>query len=213
MQKDNPFDTEVEQYEEWFKNNDKLLDSELDTIKQLLPASGRGLEIGVGTGIFASQLGIKHGVEPSDSMAAEAIKKGIHVKKGAAEELPIDNGSYQYALMVTVDCFLSDILKAFYEVRRILENNGVFIIAFLDRATPLGKLYEKNKYLHRSYKNANFHSAEEIINLLKQVGFEIHDSKQTIYSLDNIYQEPKNGVGEGVFAVIKAKKKRQAISY
>lgn len=29
MQKDNPFNEEVEEYEEWFKTNDKLLCSEL----------------------------------------------------------------------------------------------------------------------------------------------------------------------------------------
>ena len=204
MRKDNPFNIEVEEYEEWFKTNDKLLASELETIRQLLPASVKGIEIGAGTGIFASKLGIGCGVEPLEKMAAEAIKKGIHVIKGVAEELPIDDGSFQFALMVTVDCFLNDVLKAFSEVRRILVNSGVFIIAFLDRATPLGQLYEQNKHLHKSYKDANFHSAEEISKLLEKAGFEIQDRKQTIYSLDNKFQETKDGVGEGFFAVIKA---------
>ncbi|HHU07854.1 MAG TPA: hypothetical protein GXZ59_05865 [Clostridiaceae bacterium] len=73
----NPFDTEVEEYEEWFITNDKLLDSEVNAIKQLIPMSGNGIEIGVGTGIFASRLGVRDGVEPSSKMAAEAAKKGI----------------------------------------------------------------------------------------------------------------------------------------
>jgi phage terminase large subunit-like protein len=60
--------------------------------------------------------------------------------------------------------------------------------------------------LHKSYKNANFHSAEEISELLAEAGFEIQDKKQTIYSLNNTYQETKDGVGEGVFALIKAKR-------
>lgn len=37
MKKDNPFDTEVEEYEKWFKTNDKLLASELVAIRELLP--------------------------------------------------------------------------------------------------------------------------------------------------------------------------------
>ena len=139
-------------------------------------------------------------------MAAEAIKKGIDVKKGVAEKIPVDDASYQFVLMVTVDSFLDDVLKAFSEVRRILVNNGIFVIAFLDRATPLGKIYEQNKHLHKSYKNANFHSAEEIAELLEYAGFKILDRKQTIYSLENKVQEIKNGTGEGVFAVIKAQK-------
>lgn len=123
-----------------------------------------------------------------------------------AEKIPADDGSYQFALMVTVDCFLNDVSKAFSEVHRILVNDGVFIIAFLDKVTPLGQLYEKNKYMHKSYKNANFHSSEKIAELLKNTGFEILKKKQTIYSLENQYQESKDGFGEGVFAVIKAKR-------
>ncbi len=173
MQKNNPFNTEVEEYEEWFKTNDKLLESELDAIRQLLPTSGEGIEIGVGTGIFASKL----------------------------------HESYQFALMVTVDCFVNDILKAFSEVRRILVNNGIFIIAFLDKATPLGELYEQNKHWHKSYKDANFHSAEEIHKLLEEAGFEILKTKQTVYALENNLQEIKSGTGEGLFVVINAQKR------
>lgn len=202
----NPFDTEVEEYEEWFITNDKLLDSEVNAIKQLIPMSGNGIEIGVGTGIFASRLGVRDGVEPSSKMAAEAAKKGINVINGIAEKVPVDSGSYEFALMVTVDCFLDDVSKAFSEVRRILVSDGIFIIAFLDKATPLGQLYEKNKHLHKSYRDANFHTSTEIVSLLRAGGFEVVDKRQTVYSLENKLQEIKCGVGEGVFAVIKAKK-------
>jgi SAM-dependent methyltransferase len=202
----NLFDTEVKEYEEWFITNDKLLESEVDAIRQLIPVSGNGIEIGVGTGIFASRLGIRDGVEPSNKMAAEAAKKGINVFNGVAEKIPVNNGTYQFALMVTVDCFLDDVSKAFSEVRRILVNDGIFIIAFLDKATPLGQLYEENKHLHKSYRDATFHTSTEIVLLLKTSGFEVVDRRQTIYSLKNTLQEIKFGVGEGVFAVIKAKK-------
>lgn len=206
MQKNNPFNTDVAEYEEWFKTNDKLLESELEAIRQLIPISDDGVEIGVGTGIFASRLGIKDGVEPSEKMATEAMKRGINVLNGVAEKIPVEDESYQFALMVTVDCFLDDVPVAFSEVRRILINNGIFIIAFLDKATPLGELYEQNKHQHKSYQHANFHTSTEIVSFLITAGFEIIDKRQTIYSLENTLQEIKYGVGEGVFAVIKAKK-------
>jgi len=157
MYKKNISITNVEHYEKWFKTNDKLLESELEAIKQLYPPESNGIEIGVGTGIFASQLGIKVGVEPSDEMAKAARKKGIQVIKGRGENLPIASKTYQLALMVTADCFLDEIAKSFLEVYRILVNHGLFIIAFLDRNTPLGLLYEKNKQTSTSYKNASFH--------------------------------------------------------
>lgn len=139
-------------------------------------------------------------------MAAEAIKRGIHIIKAKAENLSIEDGIYDFALMVTVDCFLENVSKAFLEVQRVLVGSGIFVIAFLDRATILGELYEKNKHLDNSYKDANFHSAKEISKLLEEAGFKIQDMRQTIYTLDNKIQEIKNGTGEGLFAVIKAKK-------
>jgi len=46
------------------------------------------VSIGVGSGLFASKLGIKYGVEPAKGMADLARKRGIEVKIGSAEDLP-----------------------------------------------------------------------------------------------------------------------------
>ena len=206
MKNDNVFENSVEIYDEWFLKNNYIFNSEVEAIRLLLDTTGEGVEIGVGTGIFASRLGIKHGVEPAQKMRKKAIERGIDAVNGFAENLPIKDGIYQYALMITVDCFLKDINKAFKEVWRILSNGGIFIIAFIDMETPLGRLYDEHKYSDNFYKYAQFHSAEEIIKLLEMNRFKILDKKQTIYTLENKTQEIKDGVGEGVFAVIKAKK-------
>lgn len=206
MKENNVFDKSVDKYEEWFKRNNLILDSEVTAIKQLLPDFDKGIEIGMGTGIFASQLGIKDGVEPSATMGKKAVDRGLRVINSNAEKLPINTSTYQLALMVTADCFLENVLQAFKEVNRILSDNGYFIIAFIDRDTYLGHMYNKRKASDELYKHASFHSAKEIIVLLKEAGFEIIDKRQTIYTFDNKVQEIKTGVGEGVFAVIKAKK-------
>lgn len=206
MERNNIFDDEIEEYEKWFIENNHLLDSEVAAVKQLLPHSGEGIEIGVGTGIFSSRLGIKHGIEPSEKMAARAIEKGIDVVNAYAEKLPVPDETYDFVLMVTVDCFLDDVMKAFRETWRILLDGGYFVIAFLDKETPLGKIYDQKKTLSNSYRHATFHSAEEIEKYLDMAGFLVQEKKQTIYTLDNELQGIKDGVGEGVFAVIKAKK-------
>jgi len=202
------FENSADLYEEWFEKNNYIFDSEILAIKQLLPIFDKGIEIGVGTGIFASLLGIKDGVEPSKNMSEKAIKRGINVISAKAEKLPITNESYQLVLMVTVDCFLEDIEKAFKEVWRIISKNGYFIIAFIDRKTPLGEIYDQMKSLDELYAHAKFHSAEEITNLLKDAGFVILEKKQTVFTLDNKLQEIKDGVGEGVFVVIKGQKRK-----
>jgi ubiquinone/menaquinone biosynthesis C-methylase UbiE len=63
------------------------------------------VEIGVGTGRFASALGVPLGVEPSESMRRIARKRGIEVISGKAEALPFRDGCLDYVLMVTV-CLL-----------------------------------------------------------------------------------------------------------
>lgn len=206
MDLNNIFDQNVELYEDWFKANNYIFEAELTAIKQLLPVSGEGIEIGIGTGVFSERLGIKKGIEPSFKMRERAIERGINVIQAFAENLPIQNGAYGFALMVTVDCFLNDILQAFKEVCRILSSDGHFIIAFIDKETPLGRIYDQNKHTNRFYKDAIFRSAQEIKKLLITTGFCVADERQTVFSLDNKSQDIKEGCGEGVFAVIKAKK-------
>ena len=202
----NVFDKQVDLYEAWFLKNKFILDSEVEAIRQLLPVAGFGIEIGTGTGIFASRLGISDGLEPSLNMRKVAEKRGINTIEGYAEDMPIDDGVYSNALMVTVDCFLDDVEKSFREVYRILSFDGVFVIAFIDRETPLGRLYDKGKKDDDFYSSAEFHSSDEITTLLMKTGFEIIDRRQTVFDMENKLQEVKRGNGEGVFAVIKARK-------
>jgi ubiquinone/menaquinone biosynthesis C-methylase UbiE len=82
MVENNVFDGIVESYEKWFKRNDKLLESELHAIKQMLPTKGKGIDIGVGTGIFASRLEIMDGIEPSPQMAAVARSRRVNFIEG-----------------------------------------------------------------------------------------------------------------------------------
>ena len=58
----------------------------------------RVLEVGVGTGRFASRLGVKVGVEPAKAMADMARKRGIEVYEARAEELPFDDESFDTPL-------------------------------------------------------------------------------------------------------------------
>ena len=203
----NPYETMADEYEAWFEENDKLFAAEAEAIRQLLPEFEKGIEIGVGTGLFAHALGITEGAEPTAAMRKKAQARGIRVIDAFAEKLPIAGAVYDVALMVTVDCFLNDVPQAYRETRRILKDEGVLIVAFLDRASPLGEVYERNKMSSPFYANANCHSAQEVRSALESAGFEVCDMRQTVFSLENKEQEVKQGTGEGVFAVLKAKKK------
>ena len=206
MKQDNPYEMFADEYEAWFSENHHLFMSEVEAIRRLLPEFEKGVEVGVGTGLFAQKLGIKDGIEPSAAMRAKAESRGIFTYDAAVENLPFVDGSYDMVLMVTVDCFLQNLGLAFREIYRVLKTNGSLIIAFLDHDSPLGKVYDKHKESSPFYASANFHSAEQIEDILQESRFKVIDTCQTVYDLENRKQEVLSGTGEGVFAVFLAVK-------
>lgn len=203
------FDTHISQYEKWFDDNGYVYKSELKAISQLLPSKGKGVEIGVGSGIFALPLGIEEGCDPSPVMLTKAIERGINAVPGTAENLPYQTGSFDFALMVTTICFVDDAPISINEVYRILKDKGILLIAFVDKNSPVGKLYLKHKNESVFYKEATFYSTLDIYDLLWEGGFKILKIAQTIFgelSAVNEIQQPLNSYGKGSFVVIKTEK-------
>jgi ubiquinone/menaquinone biosynthesis C-methylase UbiE len=145
MPKTTAFDQHTGQYEQWFEKNHHVFHSELEAIKKVLPVKGEGIEIGIGSGIFAVPLGINKGVEPSEKMRPKAIARGLEVVNAPAEALPYDNNSIDYALMVTTICFVDDPVKSLQEAARVLRKGGSLVIGFVDKNSPLGEKYQQHK--------------------------------------------------------------------
>lgn len=201
------FEENTSDYDDWFNRHKTAYQSELLAIKKAIPLQKLGIEIGVGTGRFAQHFDIKHGVEPSENMAQIAEQRGIKVIRAVAEDLPIETGTFDFALLVTTVCFLTDIPKAFLEIKRILKSKGEVILAIIDRNSELGRKYEMGKAKNKFYKDAHFHSTEEITERLAQAGFEKFEYWQTIFKENSEeVEQPREGFGEGSFVVIKAQK-------
>jgi len=204
-----PFEKYSEKYENWFERNKFAYKSEIQAIKELLPKTKKGIEIGVGSGRFAVPLGIKTGVDPSPRMREIAQQKGVKVIDAVAEDLPFKNSQFEFALMVTTICFVDNLNLAFREAYRILKPGGYLIIGFIDKDSSLGKLYQQQKKKNIFYKIATFYSVKEVVYNLNKVGFKEFNFKQTIFhSLNEIKNvEPvKESYGEGSFVVIRARK-------
>ena len=86
MAKTGPFDSHSEDYEKWFDLNKYAYESEIKAIKHYIPEKGKGVEIGIGSGLFAQPLGIKTGIEPSKGMRKIAIERGLDVQDGMGDE-------------------------------------------------------------------------------------------------------------------------------
>jgi ubiquinone/menaquinone biosynthesis C-methylase UbiE len=209
MPKVKPFEKHASQYEEWFEKNKFAYESELRAIKEQLPESKNGIEIGVGSGRFADPLGIKLGLDPSKEMRKIAQKKGIEVIDGVAEAIPFGDSQFDFILMVTTLCFLDDIEAALKEIHRVLKSGGSLIIGFINANSPMGRLYQQKKNDNVFYREATFYSVEEVVACLQKAGFKDFDFKQTLFrTLTDIRDiEPvKEGYGEGSFVVVKATK-------
>jgi SAM-dependent methyltransferase len=203
------FDKHVNEYEQWFIDHPLAYVSELHAVRELLPKSGSGVEIGVGTGRFAAPLEIKRGIEPSRSMAELARRKGIEVASGVAEKLPFKDGEFDFALMVTTVCFLDDMDLAFGEARRVLRPGGPFIIGFIDRESRLGREYLKRRDKSAFYKDATFYSLNEIVEHLSKAGFADFSFRQTLFGNPGEMEKAdpvKEGHGEGSFVVVRGVK-------
>ncbi len=206
MAKTSAFDNNLNEYENWFIDNKFAYESEIEAIKQIAEIPENSIEIGIGSGLFAVPLGIKKGIDPSETMIKLGKKRELEIIKGVAENLPWKDNSINYALMVTSICFVDDEQKAINEAYRVLKPNGVLIIAFVDKDSPIGKEYLANKDKSLFYKEATFFSTDELIALGKQTGFKIDKIKQTVFGKINKIthkQNVKDGYGKGSFVVLK----------
>ena len=109
----NPIEAIAKEYDQWFDDNKNTFLSELEAVRFFLPKHGSGIEIGAGTGRFAMELGIKYGIEPSENMALFTKQRGSEVTIGNAENLPYEDESYDFAIMVAVDPFVKDVVITF----------------------------------------------------------------------------------------------------
>lgn len=203
----NPFEGYAAKYDVWFDENDEIFRCEVDAVKRFFEKNKSTVEIGVGTGRFAEKLGIEIGVEPVDDMARFAKKRGVKkIIKCDAQNLSLPNECYEQVVMITLDCFVDDFGKAVGEAYRILKKSGNLVVAFLNKATPLGKVYDENKARNSVYCCAAFHTHYDILKILESCGFRAEGCCSCVESLDNIYGGVEDGFGEGIFTVIGAKK-------
>jgi ubiquinone/menaquinone biosynthesis C-methylase UbiE len=214
-----PFRDYVCEYEDWFVKYPHVYAAELRALRSLLPLGAeRTLDVGVGTGRFAHDLGVGIGVDPSSEMLALAGERGIKAILARAESLPFADRGFDLVVMITVLCFLADPFKALLEIRRVLDRGGHIVLAFIDRHSPLGKLYCQQQADSLFYREAHFYGVDEVADLLEKAGFGDLNFCQTIfYDPDNSDLSPfkqvsadepvLSGSGKGGFVVVKAKGK------
>jgi ubiquinone/menaquinone biosynthesis C-methylase UbiE len=200
------FDENWKVYDNWFDEHPAVFQSEIRAIKKLMPAYGQGLEIGVGTGRFASILPVRFGLDPSWNMLKLARERKIQVVQGVGELLPFKDASFHFVLIVLTICFVSDPRKVLRESARVLKREGVLILGIIDRESHWGRYYEAKAAQSKFYKSARFFSAHDILKLLNDIPGAFSEAYQTLLhpppELSKI-ERPKTSYGQGGFVILK----------
>jgi hydroxymethylpyrimidine/phosphomethylpyrimidine kinase len=218
------FEEKAEDFDAWFAKNEAVFESEFLAEKRFFENPGTAVSIGVGSGLFASRLGIEFGVEPSQDMARLAERRGIKVKAGTAENVPFEDETFETVLLGTVLSYVQARNQAVKEAFRILRPGGHVVVSFVAREGSYTMLYDlayltgrhdperapRHPYPVKFIKGANWISTSEVTNLLKEAGFVDLRYVQTLtrhpkYTNDSI-EEPVEGYEKGDYIVVQGRK-------
>jgi ubiquinone/menaquinone biosynthesis C-methylase UbiE len=158
-------------YDRWFDANPEIFASQSALLHTIIPEEGTGLEVGVGSGRFASSLGIRHGIDPSPDLLTMARNRGVETVLGAGEFLPYRPAVFDYLLMMTVICFIEDIDRSFHEAFRVIRSRGTLIIGFLEKGGEVALPEQARHQGGRFLQHAVFRSVDAVMTALRTAGF------------------------------------------
>ena len=207
------FDNVAGLYDSWYERNPVTAANEVDLVREAVSGGPRPcLEVGVGTGFFASAVGCRYGVDPSRGMLELARMRGVEVAVGRAERLPIVSGSLGTVLIVVSICFMDDPWAGLREAHRVLRSGGWLVACIVPRESPLGYYYYyRGLEGDIFYSRARFIRMEELIGEAVRIGFDPVWIKGTVsympYGVAR-REKPRRYTGREGFACVRLVKRR-----
>jgi SAM-dependent methyltransferase len=168
------FDALAGRYDEWYERpfGRSAFAAEVACLRRVLPPFRRGLEVGVGTGRFASALGIGTGLDPSRAELVIARSRAVEPVQGVGEALPFRSESFDLVLIVVTLCFVDDPARVLAESARVLVPGGSVVLGLIVRESPWADFYlKKARAGHPIYRLARFYAYREVLGLLGAAGF------------------------------------------
>ncbi|MFZ5798627.1 MAG: class I SAM-dependent methyltransferase [Desulfobulbaceae bacterium] len=176
-----PFENRAAEYDRWFENS-PVFAIELAALRSLGEGLPRPrLEIGVGPGRFARELGIEYGIDPALSPLQLASRRGIMSVRGAGEALPFRQASFGAVYLLFTLCFLAEPEAVLGECARILMAGGKVIVGFIPGGSAWGRrLAERGRAGDPFYRHSRFRTIAETKQLLEKLGFRIEQALSTL---------------------------------
>ena len=214
------FDGYADKYDEWFMKNENLFTSELRLFKKVLgDISGKTLlSVGCGSGLFESYIENSNieGIEPSADMAEIARKRGINVIKiGLIEDVELTDDKYDIIYFNGSSSYMEDLSPVYGKCLKALKENGKLILLDVPKESAFGFMYllgkSLNTYDHEFLEGAMpslpyplalassgiWHTTEEKINILKNLGINKFSYYQTLIKNPLYTNEEAEEVSDG----------------
>ena len=176
------FDKHAEEYDNWYEGS-LAFEIELAALRSLhTEIRGPGMEIGVGTGRFARELGLKFGLDPAWKPLVLACGRGILCCQSFGEQLPVRDRTLGVIYLLFALCFTVNPQKVLNECCRSLRDDGHLVIGMIPAGSKWGKdLATKKKAGHLFYKHARFYSTEDLKQWLAGAGMGIREHRSILY--------------------------------
>ncbi|ABM80217.1 class I SAM-dependent methyltransferase [Hyperthermus butylicus] len=164
------FERMADRYDTWYERNKVIAENEARLVEEF-PARPPSVEVGAGTGYFASKLGVDVAVEPALSMLTRAWRRGVEAVQAVGENLPLRSGSFNTVYIIVTLCFLDSPEPVVEEAARILTRTGRLVSCIVPRDSSWGRYYtELGRMGHPLYSVARFYTVEEMNDLFAGVG-------------------------------------------
>lgn len=176
-----PFNELAAEYDRWYDKG-PLFAIELAALRAFRTEPPRPrLEVGVGPGRFAQELGIEFGIDPAISPLHLASRRGIMTVRAAGEQLPVRAMAIGTVYLLFTLCFLAEPSVVLGECARILRPEGRVLIGFIPRESAWGeKLREKGRAGDPFYRHARFRTVAETQQMLANHNFQVVEAWSTL---------------------------------
>jgi SAM-dependent methyltransferase len=168
------FERAAAEYDAWYDTppGQTIFAEELAALRPLLQGLPRPwIEMGVGSGRFATALGVEVGLDPATSPLGLARARGIRPIRAYGEALPFATGSFGAVLLAVTLCFVTDPLAVLLEARRVLRPGGGVVLGLILADSPWGQHYRGlAQQGDPFYRNAHFFTRQELASLLAASG-------------------------------------------